>query len=118
MTPYAFHKKVTPEELSSQMLGAALNPFLHSLMSSMKSLIAILNIQRQLIAVNDELLNRLGFNSLEDVVGLRPGEFFGCAFQNNSPKGCGCSKVCGTCGALKAKVSAIKTNQKQWRSAP
>ena len=52
----------------------------------------VLNRFRQILAANQRLLDDLGLDSVEDVLGLRPGEAIGCRAANEGPGGCGTGK--------------------------
>ena len=69
----------------------------------------ILNPQRQILAVNRQLLHDLGLGSTGCVVGRRPGEIIECIHATEGPGGCGTSPFCSTCGA----VLSILTSQQE-----
>ncbi|MDD5597522.1 MAG: HAMP domain-containing sensor histidine kinase [Victivallaceae bacterium] len=73
-------------------------------------LIIVTNEYRQTIFANRTLLNFLQKEDLKEIVGLRPGEILGCGGVNESTGGCGTSRVCKVCGALKAVLEASYGN--------
>jgi signal transduction histidine kinase len=83
------------------------NPVIDLVLRSAGSLLAILNEQRQIVAVNDALLKVLGLDNASDVFGLRPGEAIHCTHARDMPGGCGTSRYCETCGAAIAIVTAL-----------
>lgn len=64
--------------------------------------IIVINEYRQTIFANKTLLNFLGKKNLKGIVGLRPGEILNCCGANKRSGGCGTSRLCKVCGAVKA----------------
>lgn len=90
---------------------ASENPIIDGLMNAVGGLVAILNEQRQIIALNETLLKMLGIGEASDVLGLRPGEAVGCIHAHDLPGGCGTSEYCATCGAAIAIVTSLAQNK-------
>jgi signal transduction histidine kinase len=63
--------------------------------------IAILNEQRQIVAVNQGALELLG-EGAADALGLRPGEALRCTRAAEGPDGCGTGAACASCGTALA----------------
>lgn len=102
----------SPERSSSERLqqGArivAQDPVLANILECVGGMIAILDENRQILAVNLDLLDRLNVPSVDRCLGLRPGEAFGCAHAHDMPGGCGTSRWCRSCGAALAIVAAL-----------
>ena len=66
------------------------------------SILMVLNRQRQIVYNNQRLMELLGATSDQDVLGKRPGEIFNCIHAHESAAGCGTTKFCRECGAVKA----------------
>lgn len=66
------------------------------------SILMVLNRQRQIVYNNQRLMELLGTTSDQDVLGKRPGEIFNCIHAHESAAGCGTTKFCRECGAVKA----------------
>ena len=77
------------------------------ILDSFPMMTVILNKYRQIVYANKTVLNFLGVRK-EEVLGLRPGEAFGCIHTSSGPAGCGTSKFCKTCGAVKTILGGIK----------
>ena len=86
------------------------NPLIDTLLSSAGGLLAVLNQQRQIVALNDTLLESLGVKDAADLFGLRLGEAIHCIHAHEMPGGCGTSKFCSTCGAAVAIVTSLSDN--------
>jgi signal transduction histidine kinase len=91
------------------------NPVIDAVMRTVQGLLAVLNEQRQILSINDQLLEFLGINDADKAFGLRPGEALNCAYANEMPAGCGTSPYCVTCGAAIAMVVCLESNQAQER---
>jgi K+-sensing histidine kinase KdpD len=83
------------------------NKVITFLLDSMPVITMIINNFRQVLFCNRAYLELSSTDPQEIVLGIRPGELFGCAFHNESPDGCGESEHCRFCGA----VTAIKESQ-------
>ena len=72
---------------------------------------AILNQERQVLAVNKSLLKAINAESVSEIIGLRPGEALQCHYSGEEPGGCGTSRYCPTCGAAVAMVTSLKEDR-------
>ncbi|TAL69992.1 MAG: GHKL domain-containing protein [Bacteroidetes bacterium] len=83
----------------------------NDLLKMIPDIVMILNSQRQIIYCNLSLLNHLNIESVNEIVGRRPGEVFECihAFENEA--GCGSSEFCKECGAFKSIVSSLNNKK-------
>jgi len=102
----------SPERSSPELLlqGAgivATDPVLAHILECVGGMVAILDENRQIVAANLTLLDRLNVPSAERCLGLRPGEALGCAHSHDMPAGCGTSRWCRSCGAALAIVAAL-----------
>lgn len=70
----------------------------------------VFNRFRQLIYANRKLVNLLGLNNLERLLGLRLGEIFGCAHATDNLGGCGTQPPCVSCAAINAMLAALDGN--------
>ncbi|MDD5698749.1 MAG: ATP-binding protein [Victivallaceae bacterium] len=69
--------------------------------------IVVLNEYRQIIFINRTLLNFLHKRAPEEVIGTRPGELLNCREAGRNAGGCGTSKFCRGCGAVRALLTAL-----------
>lgn len=105
MTFFAPAGRAAPEALRAS-LAAVSNPIVSVVLEAAQGYVLILNEQRQLLAANDELLAALKCTSVNDYVGLRPGEILGCIHAVEGPDGCGTSLHCRNCGAVIALLAS------------
>ncbi len=72
------------------------------LLDALPTMVLILTRLRQTVYANQALLDRLGYSDRKALVGLRPGEVFGCAHAHQPPGGCGTTEFCRYCGGVRA----------------
>lgn len=76
------------------------NPLFRAILDSIDGYLMILNPQRQVLAMNKQLLSDLHVEDPSCLIGDRPGEVLNCIHAAKGPGGCGTSKQCATCGAV------------------
>ena len=76
-------------------------------LEAVNELVLVLNAQRQIVFANRKTLALLGAADLKSVLGLRPGEAFGCRRACHAPSGCGTAAGCSVCGAVNAILTAV-----------
>ncbi len=100
-------ERVTDAELGAQVARATENPIVDAILEAWGSAVAVLNAERQILAINHSYLRLLGVTDPGAALGLRPGEAIGCTHAEDAPGGCGTSRACATCGtAVALAVSA------------
>lgn len=99
-TWFAPPERATQEQVRTLADFCLHNPVAQAIISSVDGYVLILNEQRQVLAANPETLKALNVVETETLLGLRPGELFGCAFCHDMPAGCGTSENCAACGAV------------------
>ncbi|MBI5633354.1 MAG: HAMP domain-containing histidine kinase [Nitrospirae bacterium] len=112
-THFASPERATPGELYRDIHEASSNPIVDGLLKTVGGLIAVLNEHRQILAVNNALLDMIGIEDPRSLLGLRPGEAIGCIHAHEMPGGCGTSRYCSTCGAAIAIVTSLSSNGPQ-----
>ncbi len=106
-TYFAPAARTAPTELARRLEILANNPVTDSLLQHVGGLLAILDENRQILAVNCTFLESLGYADAAEVLGLRPGEALRCVHAHEDPHGCGTTPHCATCGAVIAIVGAL-----------
>jgi K+-sensing histidine kinase KdpD len=110
-TFFASPQRASQDEIARQIEHVSGSPVVNGVMDAVGGMLAVLNEQRQVLAVNSTLLESLDVQNPEDVLGLRPGEAVGCSHANDGPAGCGTTRFCGTCGAAIAIVASLKEDR-------
>ncbi len=99
-TYFAPAERAGIEELRAAIEFATDNPMLKAIQSSIGGYLMILNAQRQILAVNEQLAKLLDLDNPQRYLGQRPGEALGCVHSDEGPGGCGTSQACSTCGSI------------------
>ena len=105
-TYFAPPERATPEELEQELREVMNSPLFLAIQDSIDGYLMILNPQRQVLAVNKQLILDLGLEKPDCLIGDRPGEILGCIHAPEGPGGCGTSKTCSTCGAVISIISS------------
>lgn len=106
-THFASPDRLPPGDLREQLRALTANPVIDNLLRTFGGMIAVLNEHRQILATNEVLLERLGVNSIDDLLGQRLGEAIACPHAVEMPAGCGTTRYCRTCGAAIAQAVAL-----------
>lgn len=91
------------EKLSSFTLE---DPIVATVLETVGTFVLVLNQNRQILAANREVLDALRRDEQGPLLGMRPGEAFGCVSATTGPDGCGTSRNCHYCGAVMALLQA------------
>jgi K+-sensing histidine kinase KdpD len=84
--------------------------FIQEVINSSTSVSAIVNRQQQVVLSNIQLVKMAGIESIEQLIGERPGEAINCIHKADH-NGCGTSESCRFCGI----VQTINQSQEQVR---
>ena len=76
--------------------------YIKDLLSSLSSIICIINSKNQVVFSNDVIITKFGLNVESDILGFRPGEVFNCVNATNDTGGCGTTEKCEFCGTNRA----------------
>jgi PAS domain-containing protein len=87
-TYFAPAKRTNSSKLAKEVKIVADSPFVSGLLESISGVFAVLNEHRQIIAVNNALLEMLGIDDPAISLGLRPGEALNCVHAFREPGGC------------------------------
>ena len=109
-TFFAPAERLEREALSDEISAVTRNPVIDGLLNTVSGLLAVLNPQRQILALNDSFLEMLGIGDAQKTLGLRLGEAVGCIHRHAHEGGCGTSTYCATCGAAIAMVACQQCN--------
>jgi K+-sensing histidine kinase KdpD len=110
-TWFASARRANKEELIRQIDLVTKSPVVNGVLTSVSGLMAVLNEDRQVLAVNDSFLALLGIDNPSATLGLRPGEVLQCTHSRDNSAGCGTGEYCATCGAAIAIVTSLMTNK-------
>ncbi len=100
--------RTAPADLAAEVARAAASPVVSALLESVGSAAAILDANRQIVALNAAYLALLGVDDPAAALGLRPGEALSCAHAGEGPDGCGTGPACPSCGQAVALLVASR----------
>lgn len=101
------------EALHDAVRAVESTPLLKPMLDGYPDLAVLLNEQRQILACNMALLQKLGVEDPTGVIGRRLGEVLGCVHSTAMRGGCGTSEHCQTCGAVNAMIGCQRRRQAQ-----
>ncbi len=96
------------DNFASELLEISQHPIVNAVMNATGGLFAVLNENRQVLAVNKALLQYLGIDEPNQVIGVHPGEMLGCLNVLCEPEGCGASLACATCGNKNSVMECLE----------
>ena len=108
ITHFASPDRSDPDTIEGQkkLLNSYYGP-LRQLYEAVSEIILILNRNRQIVFFNSMVPSLLGIDDPASLYGVRPGEALDCSYACITPGGCGTSRFCSQCGAVKAILSAL-----------
>lgn len=109
-THFASPERTTAQDLEFEIELISKNPLVSGLLNTANGVLAILDDNRQIVAVNNSFLQMLGVDNPQRSLGLRPGEVLNCVHAHDEKNGCGTSSFCASCGAAVAIVASQKEN--------
>jgi K+-sensing histidine kinase KdpD len=110
-TYFAQPDRVSKEEIRTEIDIVNKNPVMTGLLNSVSGLLAVMDENRQIVALNDAFLRMIGIDAPENVLGLRHGQVLDCIHAEEEPSGCGTTRCCSSCGAAIAMVTALEDNK-------
>jgi len=111
LTYFASPERAGGSELQHGIDYVSGSPLMSGLLRAANGMFAVLNENRQILAINDSFLRMLGIEHPDQALGLRPGEAVKCIHADEMPGGCGTSKFCSTCGAAIAIVASLASEE-------
>jgi hypothetical protein len=103
------------DELLREIEFISENPVIDTLLKSVSGFLAVLNEDRQILAVNEVFFEMLGVENAGELLGLRLGEAIHCTRAHDPPAGCGTTRFCSSCGAAIAMVATLASDKPEER---
>ncbi|MBN2342076.1 MAG: HAMP domain-containing histidine kinase [Deltaproteobacteria bacterium] len=110
-TYFASPGRKSGEEIAAQSDRIVNHSVVSAMLKLVSGMLAILNSDRQVVALNDDLADYLGVSDLSAAFGLRPGEAVSCVHAHDMPAGCGTGPFCDSCEAAVAIVTSLQTKK-------
>ncbi len=106
LTEFASASRTGPDALLAQSHHFDQGLLFPHLFDQIPDMVMILNSDRQIVYANRTVLHFAQRTESQDIIGLRPGELFRCKHCAETPGGCGTTRFCRHCGAVKAILQA------------
>jgi K+-sensing histidine kinase KdpD len=115
MTFFASAERTGSEDIKAKnALISSLEKFVE-IFGAVNGLGAVLDKNRQVVFANNDFIKTFGFDSMEALLGKRPGEAISCLHSGELPSGCGTTEACSVCGAVNAimesQVKGVRTSR-------
>ena len=115
-TAYLPAERTAAAALADEISRASRSPLLTALLEATGSAAAVVDRNRQLVAVNTEYLRLAGVKDPGEALGLRPGEAVRCDHHADSADGCGTGPACPSCGLAVAILIASQRGRANERT--
>jgi len=116
-THFAPAVRSTTEQILKEYDLVGSQKFFTEVFGAMTGIGAVIDKNRQIVYANDDFLSLLGINSLDPILGKRPGEVISCIHAADETSGCGTSLSCAYCGAVNAIIESQKTGKKSMKES-
>ena len=73
--------------------------------------VLVLDSFRQIVFANKAFTDIAGSSGLMPFLGKRPGEAMICVYSDTGPGGCGTSRYCRECGAMRAILQSMESRE-------
>jgi hypothetical protein len=113
-TDFAPPAKNSAEEIKKQVEYFIEDGIFSSLLNAVPTFLLVVNESRQIVYANDAAKKLFPGDHLEGLYGKRTGELLNCSVFAESESGCGTTRFCSNCGAIKsmlASLSGIENNE-------
>jgi len=96
------------EVIHRQAGGFRATPVARTLLNATLNYLFLLNSRRQIVMASENVLELMPAQTMDQIIGLRPGEALGCIHAAECEGGCGTSRFCSQCGSVHVILSGLK----------
>ena len=114
-THFASAKRTPADKILKEYELVGSEKFFTEIFGSITGIGAVIDQNRQIVYANENFLTLFGINTLETILGKRPGEVVSCIHSAEESSGCGTSVSCAYCGAVNVIIESQKTGAKSIR---
>ena len=82
-------------------------PLTRTILHASLNYLLVLNARRQIVMASENVLDLVPGKTMNELVGLRPGEALGCIHAYECASGCGTSQFCRQCGTVQVILSGL-----------
>jgi len=105
-TFFAPAERASEQTITREHEAVSGEPYVRALLDAQPNIAGVSNTERQFVLVNTSLMELLGMDGIEHVLGQRPGEVLACIHAAEHAGGCGTAESCRYCGAVQAIVES------------
>ncbi|HET8540875.1 MAG TPA: sensor histidine kinase [Anaeromyxobacter sp.] len=105
-TVYLPADRTSALKLATEISVASRSAVVEALLLGTGTALAVVDRNRQIVALNAAYVSLLGVDDPSEALGLRPGEAVRCVHARATPGGCGTTPACPSCGAAIAMLVA------------
>lgn len=109
-TYFASPERTDQQTIQEKARSLQTEEILTKTLNSLTHVVAILNPDRQAVFINKAFMDSLACDSMEYILGKRPGEILNCIHSKEMEAGCGTSPSCAYCGAVQSIVESQKSS--------
>ncbi len=95
------------EVVHRQASGFGHSPLARTFLNVTLNYLFILNARRQIVMASENVLELVPDKTMHQIIGLRPGEALGCIHAWECESGCGTSRFCSQCGAVRVILKGL-----------
>ena len=106
-TEFASAERSSATQIKNQAEYFVEDGIFSSFLNTVPTFLLVLNENRQIVYANDAIKKLFPGDPLNLIYGKRPGELLNCTHYTDSVSGCGTSKFCSQCGAVKSILSSL-----------
>lgn len=107
ITFFAPAKREPIEVVHRQASSFSQVPLALTFLNAALNYLFLLNAQRQIVMASENVLELVPGKTMDEIIGLRPGEALGCIHATECESGCGTSRFCRQCGAVKVILMGL-----------
>jgi hypothetical protein len=107
ITFFAPARRESIEVVCRQASRVGQAPLTRTFLNASLNYLFVLNARRQIVMASENVLELVPGKTMNQIVGLRPGEALGCIHAYECESGCGTSQFCHRCGAVKVILAGL-----------
>jgi hypothetical protein len=108
ITFFAPAEREPVEIVQRQARSISQSPLTRTFLDASLNYVFVLNTRRQIVMASETVLELVPDKTMDQIVGLRPGEALGCIHAYECESGCGTSQSCQLCGAVRVILKGLE----------
>jgi len=107
ITFFAPAERKPMEVIHRQANGLNEVPLARTFLNATQNALLVLNAQRQIVMASENALELAPGRTMDQIIGLRPGEALGCIHAQDCASGCGTSEFCRQCSTVRVILAGL-----------